>query len=576
MAQLILGPMLRHTGERTAAVWVETDRPGLVRVVCGPASSSGGGTAFSSPDDSASPGGAPRPDAAAPSPGGAARTFTVHGHHYALVEVNGLTPGSATPYTVTLDGEQVWPVPGSSRPPSRIRTLPEDATRLRLAFGSCRHPGTPATHGHDALRLLARRLREAPDEDPAWPSALLLIGDQVYADRPPAELHEIAAARRDLSEPPHEEVADFEEYAQLYRLAWTTDEEVRWLLSTVPTFMIFDDHDIRDDWNTSYAWRQAMQAAPWWRRRIVGGLGAYWLYQHLGNLSPAERAADPVYAALTGDEEVDGGAVLDAFAERTDRDPATTRWSYVCAFGRTRMVAVDTRCGRVLDPARRAMLDDAEMSWVDARIRGDADHLLIVSSLPYLLPAAVHHGEAWNEALCASAWGRWPVKRSEWLRQRYDLEHWAAFRTSFDALARSVLATANGRRGSAPASITFLSGDVHFSYTARVTRPVTDSAITQIVSSPLRNPLKRSIRWINLIAARRFLGPPARLVAKSAGVPAPPLRWRLDGGLRFHNAIATIDIDGRAARVRWDAATASGELVEVARADLSRAAAGSP
>ncbi|MGW1633884.1 hypothetical protein, partial [Streptomyces anthocyanicus] len=30
--------------------------------------------------------------------------------------------------------------------------------------------------------------------------------------------------------------------------------EVRWLLSTVPSCMIFDDHDVIDDWNTSAAW----------------------------------------------------------------------------------------------------------------------------------------------------------------------------------------------------------------------------------------------------------------------------------------------------------------------------------
>ena len=31
-----------------------------------------------------------------------ARTFAVHGHHYALVEVVGLEPGSVTPYDVRL------------------------------------------------------------------------------------------------------------------------------------------------------------------------------------------------------------------------------------------------------------------------------------------------------------------------------------------------------------------------------------------------------------------------------------------------------------------------------------------
>ena len=54
--------------------------------------------------------------------------------------------------------------------------------------------------------------------------------------------------------------------------------------------MIFDDHDIRDDWNTSWTWRQDMEATSWWHDRIVGGLASYWVHQHLGNLGPEERA----------------------------------------------------------------------------------------------------------------------------------------------------------------------------------------------------------------------------------------------------------------------------------------------
>ena len=35
---------------------------------------------------------------------------------------------------------------------------------------------------------------------------------------------------------------------------------MRWLLSTVPTAMIFDDHDVIDDWNTSRDWVAKMRA----------------------------------------------------------------------------------------------------------------------------------------------------------------------------------------------------------------------------------------------------------------------------------------------------------------------------
>ena len=107
-------------------------------------------------------------------------------------------------------------------------------------------------------------------------------------------MREFIASRRSLDEPPWEELKDYSEYCHLYWLAWT-DPANRWILSTVPTAMIFDDHDIRDDWNTSEEWRETMAAKSWWRDRIVGGLASYWVYQHLGNLSPAERASDPMW-----------------------------------------------------------------------------------------------------------------------------------------------------------------------------------------------------------------------------------------------------------------------------------------
>ena len=40
-------------------------------------------------------------------------------------------------------------------------------------------------------------------------------------------------------------VPDAQRYPLLYRHSWG-DPEIRWLMSTVPTAMIFDDHDIRD------------------------------------------------------------------------------------------------------------------------------------------------------------------------------------------------------------------------------------------------------------------------------------------------------------------------------------------
>lgn len=259
MPELVVGPMLRYVDETSASVWVETSEPCEVTVEVGDVRSE-------------------------------ARTFTVHGHHYALVDVEG-----GGTYEVRLDGETVWPLP--DRSPSRIRLLGPDGPN-RVMFGSCR-TSVPhdlvytISHGVDVLRAYGGTLPDASDE--RWPDLLLLLGDQVYADEPSAEMLEFIASRRDTD--PKKEIADFEEYAELYRLAWT-DPEIRWLLSTVPTAMIFDDHDLRDDFNTSISWRTAMEDVPWWRHRVVSGIGAYWVYQHLGNMSPAERASDEVLSKV--------------------------------------------------------------------------------------------------------------------------------------------------------------------------------------------------------------------------------------------------------------------------------------
>ncbi|WP_345366851.1 alkaline phosphatase D family protein [Actinoallomurus liliacearum] len=523
MTRLVLGPMLRHVGPRTATVWVETDRPCEVRVL-----------------------------------GAAARTFTVHGHHYALVDVEGLEPGTDTPYEVLLDGEHAWPEDGAA--PGRIRTRTADGAR-RFAVGSCRvAPASVETHGFDMLSVYARRLlagEEPPDE-------LLLIGDQVYADETGPEIREFIAAHRDIERPPYGEIADFEEYAELYRLAWGADPLVRWLLATVPSSMIFDDHDIRDDWNTSETWRRQMRAQDWWAKRITGGLGAYWIYQHLGNLSPAERAADPVYQAVLA-ADGDAGPIVDEFADRADREPTGVRWSYVHDHGRTRLVVVDSRCGRVVGDGARAMLDDAEFAWLDERLRADVDHLIVATSLPFLLPTAIHDIESWNEAVAGGAWGKWAANLGERLRQGADLEHWAAFQASFRAVANTLLDVANGPRP--PASITLVSGDVHFSYLARVRG--TRTPISQVVCSPLRNPLVGRFRMANRTACRRLGDLPVRALARLAGVRRPPLRWRLTDGPWFDNALATVHVDGRTATVRWDSADAEDRLRELGRAELT-------
>ena len=523
MVRLILGPLLRYVSDTEATVWVEVAAPCKVSVL-----------------------------------GATASSFTVAGHHYALVVLDGLAPGSTLPYEVALDGVACWPLPDDPYPPCVIRTHTEDES-LRLAFGSCRvslphdkpyalsKDEDPRGREVDALLALVERMRHEPCSE--WPDAFLLLGDQVYADEVSPKTKEVIASRRGAGGPPPDEVGDFEEYTSLYCESWS-DPALRWLLSTVSSAMIFDDHDVHDDWNISEAWIAKMRALPWWEDRILGAYMSYWIYQHLGNLSPARLYDDPIFCAVQAHDGDCADLVRD-FARTAAREIAGARWSYHRDFGRIRVVVVDSRAGRVLSEGRRQMLSDTEWEWLEDSCSGDFDHLVIGTSLPVMLAAGMHHLEAWNEAVCDGAWGRPAARLGEKVRQGLDLEHWAAFQHCFNRLAVLLEDVAAGRRGPAPATIFLLSGDVHHAYVAEAWIPGRDvtSRVLQATCSPIRNPLDKRERRVLRSAFTRPVAAFARGMARAAGVAPSPMRWTFAQAPTFDNQIARLDLRGREAHV---------------------------
>ena len=343
-------------------------------------------------------------------------------------------------------------------------------------FGSCRvgapqrPPWTlpPSEHPEglevDALWAFSRRLQAGSEP---WPDCLLLLGDQVYADEVSPETLAFIRDRRDIEQPPGAQVADFEEYARLYREAWS-DPDIRWLLATVPSTMIFDDHDVHDDWNISEAWVQEMRAKPWWEPRVVGAFMAYWIYQHLGNQAPPELAADDAASSRVEAAE-DAGPLLREFAHMADRESAASRWAYHRDFGRSRLVVVDSRAARVLADGRRDMVDAEEWDWIVDHVAGDFDHLIIASTLPVFMLPAIHNIEGWNEAVCAGAWGGFaaPHRRAHPAQRRpRALAGVQPLVRDHDRAAARHRGTA--RDGSPPATITIIGGDVHTAYVADV------------------------------------------------------------------------------------------------------------
>jgi hypothetical protein len=530
--ELVLGPLLRHVGSSDATVWVETDTPCEVEVRAGGAS-------------------------------GRSRSFRVGAHHYALVHATGLTPGVSHEYEVRLDGEVVWPEPGSRFPASVVR-VPGEGELVKLVFGSCRisapheEPYSSSSEederglGVDALYAMAMRLRERPAEE--LPHALVLLGDQIYAHKPPYDTLDFIRSRRDTSRPPGEEVADFEEYARLYRDSWG-DPAIRWLLSTVPSSMIFDDHEVSDDWNISEAWLEETRAKPWWNDQIVGANASYWIYQHLGNLSPEELAASELFEKVRRAQ--DAWPLLREFAYHAHRTSEGTRWSSCRDFGNVRLIVMDSRGGRVLEEGHRSMIDAREWSWIEDKATGNFDHLLFATSLPVLLGPGMHDLQAWNEAVCAGAWGERAKGLGEWVRRSQDLDQWASFQDSFAALTGLIQCIAGGKKGDPPSSITILSGDVHHGYLAEASFDGTDaeSRIYQAVCSPLRNALPGEKSHLQNVAWTKPAALAGRLLSRLAGVEPPNLTWRLTHEAPwFENHVATLQLDGRSASITFEEA----------------------
>jgi hypothetical protein len=532
MPELRVGPLLRHVGQTDATVWVETDQPCRVEVL-----------------------------------GHSADTFEIEGHHFAIVCIEGLDPATEHPYEVDLDGTRVWPPKDYEYPQPRVRLMPRDGS-LRLIFGSCRasaphHPPYtfqgwwhPKGKGIDVLRTFGMRMLRQPSA--LWPDAMMVMGDQLYADDVPDTVAEVVAGRTVHAGGPVEVLEDFEEYCVGYRDAWTYPT-VRWMLSTLPTSTMFDDHEINDKWNISKHWLEVMRQTDWYETRVIGGLMAYWVYQHLGNLSPAELAKDETYQRIC--ETRQGSEVLRGMARRAESDEGLSRFSYYRDLGPARLVMIDARTGRQLQPGRRQIMTDDEWQWIQSNADGNYEHLLLASSLPFLLSYGMHHIEAWAEAVGDRAWGNRLCGFAERVRLAADLDHWACFQRSYRAFEEFVIDVATGRRGQAPSTVLLFGGDVHHCWVSEVAlpddAPPTRTRIWQVVCSGLRKDLKVSERVALQFGHTRVAAALGRALVATTRVGVPRLRWRPVTKPHFRNQIGTLEIAGGEVGVRIEKVTGS-------------------
>jgi len=299
--------------------------------------------------------------------------------------------------------------------------------------------------------------------------------------------------------------ADFAEYAALYEQAWSTTGTRR-ALAHVPSYMIFDDHEVTDDWNASDKWLALVHTAQdplrCWPATMTDALCAYWLYQGWGNLSPQQAAADPRVQILercrrSGRDAlpelrqlVHSRAVLPS-AKGADRSRLLA-WNFNVPAAGWPFLVVDLRTDR--DVFGSGGMSKGRMAWIEKELLATrSPAAVLVLPVPYLMPAPLN----WifrHPRIAATLDGATSL---EAFRRGSDLEHPAdnAVWEQVKGLLKKLQA-----RGGALKTLVLVSGDIHLSCNLDGQLPQAQGAprLLQLVSSGLRQSVNDSKK--NLIA----------------------------------------------------------------------------
>ena len=243
-------------------------------------------------------------------------------------------------------------------------------------------------------------------------------------------------------------------------------KDVQQLFAHIPTYMIFDDHDITDDWNLTIGWENAVNGHPLAAQVIGNGLMGYFLCQGWGN-NPEQFDED----------------FLDRFRElfshydhkkHTQIIHQLTRfeeWHY-SILTTPKIVVLDTRTRRWRSESN-ANKPSGLMDW-EAML--DFQHELIGQEAIIIVSAAPIFGVKFIEAL---------QKTMTILGQPLviDAENWMAHPGSANTLL-SILT-----HPKTPQNFVILSGDVHYSfaYDIKLRHSKSSPDIYQITCSGFKN-----------------------------------------------------------------------------------------
>jgi hypothetical protein len=509
----------------------------------------------------------------------------------------------------------------ASRPAFVVRSRYDD-----LLHGSCRKPHHPAADGLVTVDALVAEARRTPEQ---WPSALLMTGDQIYADDVAGptlvaihalvrrlglygeclegavvsdsdELmaHPATYYRREQLLPAfksnealrerffggvekpvfttsnaHNHLVSLGEVLAMYLLVWSPVPwtlielqvppldpkmtlryareaacidafreglpQVARALAHLPSLMIFDDHDITDDWNLSARWEETAYGHPFSRRIIGNALLGYLLCQAWGNAPDASAATLPAVESLLAsgnDGQLDCGLhdqVVDELLLHGD-------WGYVIP-SEPALVVLDTRTRRWRSE-RNLSRPSGLMDW--EALTDLQQHILDHHSVVIVSPAPMFGVKLIETVQRVFSWVG--------LSLLVDAENWMAHRGAAQVMLNIF------RHTRTPGNYVILSGDVHYSfvYDVRVRGRAEGPKIWQITSSGVKNEFPRRLLDLFDRLNRWLYSPrsPLNWFTKRRRVRVQPwLPSRSQSGERLWNGAGIgrvrLDVEGRPLRV---------------------------
>lgn len=247
------------------------------------------------------------------------------------------------------------------------------------------------------------------------------------------------------------------------------------------TLMMFDDHDITDDWNLSAQWEETAYGHPFSKRIIGNALLAYLLCQGWGN-------QPQVFGELLDQTQALTGRVQANHLEATAQDALLEallkfqQWHYVLPTTPA-LVVLDTRTRRwrseftLKQPS--GLLDWEALSELQQALL-DHPSAIIVS------PAPVFGVKLIETVQKVFSWCGFPLL--------VDAENWMAHRGAAQVILNIF------RHSRTPGNYVILSGDVHYSFVYQVLIRHRNGGpkIWQITSSGIKNEFPpRLLEWFD-------------------------------------------------------------------------------